>query len=159
MKKRIVWFAFAALAIIALTGCQKEQKVVRMNTETLDLRVVSEEWQFDQDLMQFYYHFDVPEITGNVYNYGTWTICREYNKGYKDAYQVALPMSYFGHDTLQNGTIAYYTQHIDYRLGVGYVEVQVTNSDYPYPVDPATGKPVPGDFTPEDMDFRLQLVY
>ena len=159
MKKRMIWVAFAALMSLIMTGCKSDEPGKKMRTETLDLTVIQKDWQFDSELMQFYYHFDVPEITGNVYNYGTWTISREYNKGYKDAYQVALPMSYFGHDTLPDGAIVYYTQHIDYRLGVGYVEVQVTNSDYPYPVDPATGKPVPGDFTPEDMDFRLQLMY
>ena len=56
-------------------------------------------------------------------------------------------------DTLTSGEVAYYTQHIDYRLGEGYVEVQLTNSDYMYVYD--KGKIV----NPEDMFFRLQLMY
>ena len=42
----------------------------------------------------------------------------------------------------------YYQQHIDYIYGVGFVEVDLTISDYIY-----------GDFTPESMLFRLQLTY
>ena len=42
----------------------------------------------------------------------------------------------------------YYTQHIDYRFGVGYVDIQLTNSDYYYE-----------EQNPESMVFRLQLVY
>jgi hypothetical protein len=106
------------------------------------------DWQFDDNTLQYYYHFDVPEITPFVYNYGNWSISREYNSGTKDAYQVALPQSVYMTETLSDGSIAYYTQHIDYRVGIGYVEIQLTNSDYFY-----------GQENPEDMLFRLQLIY
>lgn len=106
------------------------------------------DWQFDDNSQQYFYSFEVPEITPYVYNYGNWTICREYNYGTADAYQVALPQSLYMTETLTDGSIAYYTQHIDYRVGMGYVDIQLTNSDYFY-----------GQENPESMVFRLQLIY
>lgn len=119
---------------------------------TLDLKVAQPDWIFDNNSQQYYFTFDVPEITASVYDYGTWTVCREFNAGTKNAYQVALPMSTYQVETLEDDQHKpydyYYTQHIDYRVGVGYVEVQLTNSDYFYPTE-----------KPETMVFRLQLVY
>jgi hypothetical protein len=54
--------------------------------------------------------------------------------------------------------VVYYTRHIDYRVGVGYVDVQVTDSDFPYPIDSATGKRIVDNFVPEDMFFRMQMM-
>ena len=152
--RKYIFIGLLALVMAALTGCKEDAPKCKFHTETLDLTVVSADWQFDDDALQFYYHFDVPEITRSVYDYGNWTICREFNKGNKNAYQVALPMSCFMTDTLTSGEVAYYTQHIDYRLSEGYVEVQLTNSDYAYFKD-EKGRLIP----PEDMFFRLQLIY
>ena len=43
----------------------------------------------------------------------------------------------------------YYQEHIDYAVGIGFVEVSYTVSDYVYPEN----------FSPESMIFRLQLIY
>ena len=145
MKKVLLILSFIAVAI-GFTSCEDEP--CRYHTQTLDLRVMQADWQFDNNTLQYYYHFDVPEITPFVYNYGNWSISREYNSGTADAYQVALPQSVYMTEDLADGSIAYYTQHIDYRVGIGYVEIQLTNSDYFY-----------GQEKPEDMLFRLQLIY
>lgn len=145
MKKVLLILSFIAVAI-GFTGCEDEP--CRYHTQTLDLRVMQADWQFDDNTQQYYYHFDVPEITPFVYNYGNWSISREYNSGTKDAYQVALPQSVYMTEELADGSIAYYTQHIDYRVGIGYVEIQLTNSDYFYEQE-----------NPENMLFRLQLIY
>ena len=157
--KKIVFISLLSLFVAVLTGCKDNSQKCNYHTETLDLTVLYEDWVFDEETLQFYYHFNVPEIDEKVYNYGNWTIGREYNKGTDNAYQVALPMSEFGHDTLPNQSVVYFTRHIDYRVGYGYVEIQVTDSDFPYPIDPATGKHITKDFTPEDMFFRMQLIY
>ena len=104
--------------------------------------------------LQFYTHFNIDAITADVYNYGNYSLHREYNSGQKNAYQVALPQSVFMVDSLGNGEVAYYTQHIDYRVGIGYVEIQVTNSDYFYPTDGQGNL-----YAPDDMNFRLELIY
>ena len=145
MKKVLLILSIIAVAI-GFTGCEDEP--CRYHTQTLDLRVMQADWQFDDNTLQYYYHFDVPEITPFVYNYGNWSISREYNSGTKDAYQVALPQSVYMTEELADGSIAYYTQHIDYRVGIGYVEIQLTNSDYFYVQE-----------NPENMLFRLQLIY
>lgn len=145
MKKVLLFLSIIAVAI-GFTSCEDEP--CYYHTQTLDLRVMQADWQFDDNTLQYYYHFDVPEITPFVYNYGNWTICREYYSGTADAYQVALPQSVYMTEALSDGSIAYYTQHIDYRVGIGYVEIQLTNSDYFY-----------GQEQPENMLFRLQLIY
>ena len=144
MKRK---FFVISLFALALVSCQ-ENNPCKYHTQTIDLKVQQADWQFDNDEQLFYYSFSVPEITNFVYNYGNWTICREFNGGTKNAYQVALPSCEFMTDTLVGGTVAYYTRYIDYRLGVGGVDIQVTNSDYLY-----------SSQKPEDMIFRLQLIY
>ncbi|MBO5619702.1 MAG: hypothetical protein J5902_06940 [Paludibacteraceae bacterium] len=119
----------------------------------LNLTVVQEDWQFDTETRQYYCHFDLPEITAEIYDLGQWTISREYNVGTANAYQVDLPQSCFMADTLAESSVVNYSQHIDYRVGIEYVAIQLTNSDYIYSVK--DGKPIP----PEDMHFRLQLIY
>ena len=157
MKKYLI-IGIIALCAGCLTGCNDKDNDPKLASMTLDMTVLHNDWSFDQETLQFYYRFKLPEITAHVYNYGNWTISREYNKGYSEAYQVALPMSVFGHDTISNGNVIYYTRHIDYRVGVGYVDIQVTDSDFPYPVNPSTGKRIVDDFIPEDMFFRMQII-
>ncbi len=147
MKKYLL-IGLMGLAAFCISGCSNNVPECKYHTQTLDLKVMQPDWQFDTNTQQFYYEFDVPEITSFVYNYGNWTISREYNAGTADAYQVALPLSIYMVDSLDNGGVAYYTRHIDYRVGIGYVDIQLTNSDYFYPQE-----------NPEDMLFRLQLIY
>lgn len=151
MKKVSFLFVFAALLLL-FTGCESKQEPCQFNKKTIDLVVNQKDWSFDNDTHQFYCHFDIEELTANVYNYGEVSVSREYNSGTKDAYQVALPMSLYMVEEVDDGqggtSYIYYTQHIDYRVGIGYVEVQLTNSDYAY-----------ADEKPESMIFRLQLTY
>jgi len=121
---------------------------LQSNSDILDLTVQQEDWKFDEETQQYYYHFEVPEITSDAYDFGQWSISREYNIGTSDAYQVALPMSSYMTDTVQVPSAVHYSRHIDYAVGVGYVEIMLTHSDYLYPLE-----------NPEDMHFRLQLVY
>ncbi|MBR6116714.1 MAG: hypothetical protein IKP93_04480 [Paludibacteraceae bacterium] len=138
--------------MLLFTGCESKQEPCQFNKKTIDLVVNQKDWAFDNDTHQFYCHFDIEELTANVYNYGEVSVSREYNSGTKDAYQVALPMSLYMVEEVDDGqggtSYIYYTQHIDYRVGIGYVEVQLTNSDYAY-----------ADEKPESMIFRLQLTY
>ena len=148
MRKKIV-FSLVALMALALTSCEKQE----YHAQTFDLVVMQPDWKWDSDTKQFYYSFNVPYITRDVYNFGTITVSREFNNGTADAYQVALPMSTYLYDEIvdENDSVintVYYTQHIDYRFGVGYVDIQLTNSDYYYE-----------EKNPESMVFRLQLVY
>ena len=153
--KKYLFISLFALVAIMFTGCEKKQQEpepCRFHKLTLDLVVDQRDWQFDNDTKQFYYHFDIDELTADVYNYAELSISREFNAGTKDAYQVALPMSTYLEEEVDNGdntvSTVYYTQHIDYRFGIKYVEIQVTNSDHIYAAE-----------NPESMIFRMQLTY
>jgi hypothetical protein len=100
----------------------------------------------------------MPELTTDVYNYGNYSLHRVYNVQQKDEYQVALPQTVYLIENVVDaeGTVSeyYYSQQVDYRVGVGYVEIQVTNSDYFYSED-SQGYLI----NPETMDFHLQLIW
>ena len=126
---------------------------LQANEEIINLTVNQEDWNFDDNLRQYYCHILVSEITSEIYNYGVFTVCREFNPGTSKAYQVPLPMSLFLADIIPANTPVYYTQYIDYRVGSGYLEVQVTNSDYIY--DVKDGKVIP----PDTMYIRAVVTY
>lgn len=121
---------------------------LQSGSDILDLNIQQENWMYDEDSKQYYYRFDVPEITEEAYNFGQWSVSREYNAGTNEAYQVALPTSCYLTDTVQIPTAIHYSRHIDYIVGVGYVGIFLTLSDFNY-----TG------YTPEAMSFRLQITY
>lgn len=163
MKKSTIIFSLLAV-MFSVTGCSyyectcdhknggSSSDPCKFHKQTIDLAVAQADWEYDGGTHQFFYRFNVPEITAEVYNYGEFSICREYNPGTADAYQVALPMSsYLSEEITDNGQVStyYFTEHVDYRLGIGYVEIQYTLSDYYYP----------DGFLPESMLFRLQLSY
>ena len=127
---------------------------LQAGTVTLDLTINQADWQFDEGTSQYYHRFELPELTSEIYDFANWTVCREFNKGTTDAYQVQLPSSMYMTDTITTNPLVYYTQHIDYRVGIGYVEVQVTNSDHLYFED-AAGNII----NPEDMRFHMQLMW
>ena len=146
MKKNV--FIIAVLcALLGLASCDNRQPDCKYHALTRDLTVMQVDWQWDASNKQFFYHFDLPEVTPYIYNYGNWAICREYNYGKANAYQVALPQTVYYTEQVDSTTI-YYSQLIDYAIGVGYVEIVLTNSDYFYDAN-----------NPETTHFRLQLIY
>jgi len=148
MKKYLI-IGILALMGVVMTSCDKQE----YHSRAFNLTVMQADWKWDAQTEQFYYSFNLPYLTQDVYDFGTITISREFNPNTKDAYQVALPMSTYLYENLIDtvtGEVStvYYTQHIDYRYGVGYVDIQLTNSDYYYEAQ-----------NPESMLFRLQMVY
>lgn len=153
--KNVLWISLLGLAMM-VTGCRKglEEDAQYYHSKVLDVTVLHEEWQFDKELGQFYCHKNVEELTEKVYDYGSWELYKEFQGGTKNAYQVALPTSTFLVDTLADKSVFYYTEYLDYRVGLGYVEIQLTWSDYNYLVDKA-GRYI----KPNEMDFRLHIEY
>jgi len=149
MKKYVI-ISLLVLAGVVFTSCEPREP--QMRKKTIELVVKPNLWQFDNSANMYFCHFDVSELTANVYNYGEVSINREYNSGKSDAYQVALPETSYLIDYLDNGDETsspyYYQQHIDYAYGVGFAEIFLTISDYYYE-----------EYTPEAMLFRLQLTY
>jgi len=157
------WFLISLLALVGMsfTGCvvNKPENTCYYHADPIYLEAKSSDWQYDEKNLQFYVHFDVPELTAKVYDFGNYSLHREYNTGTSNAYQVGLPQTIFMSEEVEyedhTTGIVYYTQHVDYRVGVGYVEIQVTNSDFLYPQEESTGYLI----NPEAMTFHLQLIY
>ena len=149
-SEKYVILCLLAFMGMVLTGCQNNEPQLRKMT--IDLEVFQKNWTFDQQGNRYYCQFEVPELTSTIYNYGEVSLNREYNTGTKDAYQVALPETTYKSeqltDSVGNLVDYYYQQHVDYIYGIGFVEVDLTISDFIY-----------GDFQPEDMLFRLQMTY
>ena len=133
-----------------LTSCQSNEP--QFHKRTIDLAVSQSQWDYDASVGQYFCHFDLPELTEQIYNYGEISVSHEYNSGSKNAYQVALPETQYVAIDLENedGTTSpyYYQQHLDYAYGIGFVEVFLTISDFYYE-----------GFTPGAMMFRLQMTY
>ena len=151
--KKYLFICLMAVAAMGFTACRSNEP--QLQKKTVDLAVKSSQWEFDESVNQYYCHFNVPELTESVYNYGEVSINREYNSGTKNAYQVALPeTSYkveYEYDETTGEVINtfYYAQLVDCVYGIGFVEVFYTISDFFYPAGEK----------PEGMLFRLQLTY
>ena len=130
----------------------------KYHAKTIDLIVGQNEWKWDDQAQQFYVHFPTPEITADILAYGNFSLHRIYNVGTTDEYQTSLPETTYLWENVDDGkggtTTVYYHQLIDYRVGIGYVEIQLTNSDFTYAAD-AQGYLV----NPDAMRFHLQLIY
>ena len=98
--KKYVFICLLALVATVFTSCNRNEPLVK---KTIDLTVKSSNWAFDEGINAYYCHFDVKELTEYVYNYGEYSIHREYNTGKSNAYQVALPETTYIQVELDNG--------------------------------------------------------
>ena len=150
MKKTVIMMLAAVCCALLMSSCNRGEP---FHKKTVDLTVRATQWDFDASANMFFCHFDVPEITSDVYNYGEVSINHEYNSGKNNAYQVALPETTYRQIELDNGdgttSPYFYQQHLDYAYGVGFVEVFCIISDFYYE----------DGWTPDAMLFRLQLSY
>ena len=148
MKKYLL-IGLVAMMGLGMTGCtinSSSEPSERMHKQTIDLNVKANSWVWDAGANMYYCHFDLPELTSDIYNYAEVSINREYNTGSSKAYQVALPETTYLTEKVNNQDY-FYQQHIDYAYGVGFVEIFLTFSDYVY------------DQQPDPMIFRMQLTY
>ena len=149
MKKYLL-IGLVAMMGLGMTGCtinSSNEPSERMHKQTIDLNVKASSWIWDAGANMYYCHFDLPELTGDIYNYAEVSINREYNTGSSKAYQVALPETTYLTEKVNNQDNLY-QQHIDYAYGVGFVEIFLTLSDFYYE-----------GFHPDPMVFRMQLTY
>ena len=160
--KKYFFMCLVGVAALGMTSCRdcdcrhdQISNTCYFNKQTIDLEARTTDWEFDSGANMYYVHFNLPELTSTIYNYGEVSINREYNSGTPSAYQVALPETTYRVDTVYSdpsdpATAApvYYQQHLDYIYGVGFVEIYCTISNFYY-----------GGFSPEEMRFRMQLTY
>ena len=147
MMKKSVFFALIVVVVVGLNSCTKVvNEPCQFNKVNVDFRVPQNAWAFDETNGWYCYYYETNKITAYIYDYGSWTMSHEYNPGTKDAFLIQLPEFRFLQD---EGTGDFYTQRTDYEVGVGYVMVYVTNSDYAYE---------PG-WKPDEMYFHMQITY
>ena len=148
MKNRVI-IGFIALVVLCLSGCSTNEPDGRsLRTATIDFYVPQNAWAFDDVNKWYSYYFQTSQISEQVYNYGTWTMSHEYNPSTANAFMIALPEFRFKQAENDQQQIVNYTQRIDYEVGLGYIRVYITNSDYIY------------DQTDlEEMYFHMQIVY
>ena len=150
MKK---YLFICLMAVVGLVMVSCNSNAPQLNKMTLDLAVEKNQWEYDESVNMYFCHFDVQQLTEDIYNYGEISVSHEYKSGTKDAYQVPLPETSFKMEEVPvNDSVVdvfYYAQHIDYVYGPKYVEIFYTISDYFYP----------DGFKPEAMLFRLQMTY
>ena len=147
MMKKSVFFALIVVVAVGLSSCTKVvNEPCQFNKVNVDFRVPQNAWAFDAANGWYSYYYETNKITAYIYDYGSWTMSHEYNPGTKDAFLIQLPEFRFLQD---EGTGDFYTQRTDYEVGVGYVMVYVTNSDYAYE---------PG-WKPDEMYFHMQITY
>ena len=145
MMKKGVFFALIVVVAVGLNSCTKVvNEPCQFNKVNVDFRVPQNAWAFDETNGWYCYYYETNKITAYIYDYGSWTMSHEYNPGTKDAFLIQLPEFRFIQD---EGTGDFYTQRTDYEVGVGYVMVYVTNSDYAYE---------PG-WKPDEMYFHMQI--
>ena len=147
MMKKGVFFALIVVVAVGLNSCTKVvNEPCQFNKVNVDFRVPQNAWAFDETNGWYCYYYETNKIIVYIYDYGSWTMSHEYNPGTKDAFLIQLPEFRFIQD---EGTGDFYTQRTDYEVGVGYVMVYVTNSDYAYE---------PG-WKPDEMYFHMQITY
>ena len=147
MMKKGVFFALIVVVAVGLNSCTKVvNEPCQFNKVNVDFRVPQNAWAFDETNGWYCYYYETNKITAYIYDYGSWTMSHEYNPGTKDAFLIQLPEFRFIQD---EGTGDFYTQRTDYEVGVGYVMVYVTNSDYAYE---------PG-WKPDEIYFHMQITY
>ena len=148
-SEKYVILCLMAFVSVVMSGCYvNEPSQPRFHKMNVDFDVPKNAWAYDAENRWFSYYYQSPDITASIYDYGTWTMSHEYNPGTKDAYLIQLPEFLFNEIALTDTTSYYYTQRLDYEVGVGYIRVYVTNSDYIYE-----------GWVPDAMHFHMQIVY
>ena len=135
-----------ALVTMAFTGCQSNEPC-GYKKFTVDIPVAATEWTFDDNTRQYFVDVLVKQLTEEAYRYGNISMYHEYHKGKSTAFMTALPETIYEETTYEGEPYHFQTQ-IESTFAPGLVEIVITISDYYYE-----------EYKPEDMDFKLQIIY
>ena len=94
----------------------------------------------------FYARANFPELTADLYKKANIQVYRVH-----DEYQHILPEVQHREEQLSDGTWNFYTQTVDAVFGPGWIEFDVTHSDFQYEQDVT--------YVPEVMKFRVVLTW
>ena len=144
--KKYLFISMMALVTMAFTGCQSNEPC-GYKKFTVDIPVAATEWTFDDNTRQYFVDVPVKQLTEEAYRYGNISMYHEYHKGKSTAFMTALPETIY-EETTYEGEPYHFQTHIESTFAPGLVEIVITISDYYYE-----------EYKPEDMDFKLQIIY
>lgn len=141
MKKSVFLSIVLPLVVLAFTGCKDDKCPCHCSRQVIEYNVYKADWKYS-DLgakegnpyanNYFFCTFDAPELTEDVFKYGNVEIYDVFN----NEMQHVLPYvrhyeEYNAADSVWN----YYTETVDAYYGVGWIEFQLSSSDFMYEDD------------------------
>lgn len=148
MKK----YLFLVLCALTIVGCttNKITEVVEKSTTTSCLIPV-DRWDYTNYVYQgspyannyFYAKFELSELTVDDCRYANIQVYRVH-----DGYQHVLPEVQHYEEEIATDTWNFYTQTVDCIYGPGWIEFDVTHSDFRYEQE---------TYVPEPMQFRVVI--
>lgn len=157
MKNVMFRTLFALVSALLFCACQGPQGPQGPAGEGVNWKIAELDvtnWDYTGDLPEFkgqgnnYYFakFDVPALTSYVFTDGNVQVYLvENNK------QHVLPFVRHQYEFINDSTINFFTRTIDAHFGIGWVQVDLRDSDFEYEVDETI---VPGA-----MLFRVVMTY
>jgi len=121
-----------------------------MNWKIADLSVTQWDYSNFADNNYFYAKFDVPALTSYVFTDGNvngYIFMKENN----ELIQHSLPYVIHIEEVDNQGQAYFYTRTVDFVYGVGWVQIEVRDSDFEYEVN--------SSLAPDKMDFRIVMTY
>lgn len=126
--------------------------------KTVIINVPESSWEYSDVDNNNYFSatVDVPEITEDAFDYGLIKMYRVYDYGKSTAAQVEMPYirlkEWCPGDVDGDGydDWYFYTEEVDYEIGIGGVTICYTASDFDYELDES--------FIPEAMQFRCVVM-
>lgn len=153
-KKKALFFLFCVALLCACKG-PKGDPGEGMNWKIVDLEV--SQWDYSADAFgykdnNFYFaKFDVPALTSYVFTDGNVNGYIHMVEGDGQKSQHSLPYVLHIATKDNEGNPYYYTETVDFVYGVGWVQIEVRDSDFAYEDNE---KIVPGT-----MKFRIVMTY
>lgn len=111
-----------------------------------------DEWVYTRDERGDYFRakFDIPEITGDMFDNGLIKVYRTFDYLSPKPVQLELPQTRPVEIRFEDGSRYFYTEVIDYEIQVGALIVYYTVNDFDYEIDQS--------FVPDAMQFRCVLI-
>lgn len=150
----------SAIIVAALSSCRKEEPIYyveegcKCSSESVLITVKASDWIYSdmQNNNYFYATVNMPEITSDVFKTGLIKMYRTYNFGQSDGVQIEMPYSRHIEELVDPATDewAFYTESLDYEIGIGTITICYTQSDFNYELDET--------FYPDGMQFRCVIM-
>lgn len=153
MKNQLVSISVLAFCLFFPSSCTKtETYVVESNLRTVSINVEQTHWSYSgmDNNNYFYATVSMPEITGDVFDYGMIKMYRTFDFESLNASQIELPYIRHNEYMFGEGEWGFYTETVDYEIGIGKITIFYTASDFDYEIDET--------FIPEAMQFRCVIL-